>query len=371
MKKLLPIVMLICTLADENSLQAQWVQTNGAVGDYIRCFAVSDTNLFAGANVLGEGVFLSTNNGTSWTAVDSGLINLEAEIPAVNALAISGTDLFAGTSGGLFRSTNNGKTWVEVDSGLISSFYPDVTALVFSGTNLFAATELSVGLSTNDGTSWTAVDSGLSSPPSGVFYGEVISLAVSPNGVGGTNLFAGSGTYGIFLSTNNGTSWTVVDSGLTGEPTSAIAISGKNIVANSHGKLFLSTNNGTSWTAIDSGLTSGDNATISCFAVSGTNLFAGSSSYGVFLSTDSGISWAAVNTGLTSLGVNSLAVSGTNLFAGTSGGVWRRSLSEMITSVKNLITDLPMQFDLARTTQTHSTQRRLSALSYRLTVLLP
>lgn len=90
MKKLLPIVMLISILVDENSLQAQWVQTNGAAGNYIRCFAVSDINLFAGANVLGEGVFLSTNNGTSWTAVDSGLINLETEIPAVNALAISG-----------------------------------------------------------------------------------------------------------------------------------------------------------------------------------------------------------------------------------------------------------------------------------------
>ena len=54
-----------------------------------------------------------------------------------------------------------------------------------------------------------------------------------PNGSGGTNLFAGSGTYGIFLSTNNGTNWTVVDSGLTGEPTTAIASSGGNIAANS------------------------------------------------------------------------------------------------------------------------------------------
>ena len=40
MKKLLPIVMLISILVDENSLQAQWVQTNGAAGNYIRCFCL-------------------------------------------------------------------------------------------------------------------------------------------------------------------------------------------------------------------------------------------------------------------------------------------------------------------------------------------
>jgi hypothetical protein len=50
---------------------------------------------------------------------------------------------------------------------------------------------------------------------------------------------------------------------------------------------------------------------------------------------------------LTDTSVNALAVSGTNLFAGTSGGgVWRRPLSEMITSVEMLSTDLPTRFSL-------------------------
>jgi len=40
-------------------------------------------------------------------------------------------------------------------------------------------------------------------------------------------------------------------------------------------------------------------------------------------------------------------VSGTNLFAATSdGGVWRRPLSEMITSVEGLSTNLPVHFRL-------------------------
>jgi hypothetical protein len=50
---------------------------------------------------------------------------------------------------------------------------------------------------------------------------------------------------------------------------------------------------------------------------------------------------------LTNPYVRALAVSGTNLFAGTgNGGVWRRPLSEMITSVERLSTDLPTHFSL-------------------------
>jgi len=50
---------------------------------------------------------------------------------------------------------------------------------------------------------------------------------------------------------------------------------------------------------------------------------------------------------LTSTGIKSLAISGTYLYAGTGhGGVWRRPLSEMITSVERLSTDAPTQFRL-------------------------
>jgi len=59
---------------------------------------------------------------------------------------------------------------------------------------------------------------------------------------------------------------------------------------------------------------------VSCFTVSGSNIFAGSELGGVILSTDNGITWNAVNTGLTNTDVRALASSGANLFAGTSGG---------------------------------------------------
>src|SRR5450759_3571560 len=78
-----------------NTSQAQWVQANGPYGGFVRCFLVNGANLFAGT--YGGGVFLSTNNGTSWTAVNSGLTNTN-----IRCLAVSASNLFAGTDDGVF-----------------------------------------------------------------------------------------------------------------------------------------------------------------------------------------------------------------------------------------------------------------------------
>jgi photosystem II stability/assembly factor-like uncharacterized protein len=108
MRKQLLILLLVSL--GSNTAPAQWVQTNGPYGGLVNCFAVSGTNLFAGTR---GGVFLSTNNGTSWTAVNTGLTNTD-----VTSLAVSGTNLFAGTFGGVFLSTNNGTSWTAVNTGL-------------------------------------------------------------------------------------------------------------------------------------------------------------------------------------------------------------------------------------------------------------
>ena len=149
------LTILLCILSVQIS-NAQWVQTNGPYGGRVECLAASGTNLFAGTYV---GVFLSTNNGTSWTEVNSGLTNTN-----VRSLAVSGTNLFAGThGGGVFLSTNNGASWTAVNNGLVSPF---VYAFAVSGGNLFAGTLGNGGgvfLSTNNGTSWTLVNNGLTS----------------------------------------------------------------------------------------------------------------------------------------------------------------------------------------------------------------
>ena len=75
------------------------------------------------------------------------------------ALAVSGTNLFAGTDGvASFFPPTTAQAGREVNTGLTNT---DVCALAVSGTNLFAGTRRRCFLSTNNGTSWTEVNTGL------------------------------------------------------------------------------------------------------------------------------------------------------------------------------------------------------------------
>jgi hypothetical protein len=74
MKRIACIAVLVAFMfTTTTSILAQWVPTKGPYGGEVTSFAVSGTNLFAGT--WGGGVFLSTNNSTSWTAVNTGLTN--------------------------------------------------------------------------------------------------------------------------------------------------------------------------------------------------------------------------------------------------------------------------------------------------------
>ena len=127
-------ISLVLGMLMPSALYSRWVKPNGPSGSPLMVFAVSGTNIFAGTQgppgVQGRGVFVSTNNGTSWTAVNSGLTNTD-----VRALAVSGTNLFAGTGGGgVYLSTNNGTSWSAAGTDLTCISFcgltnPDVCAL--------------------------------------------------------------------------------------------------------------------------------------------------------------------------------------------------------------------------------------------------
>ena len=96
-----------------------------------------------------EDIRLSTDNGTTWTAaVDSGL-----GYPSIQSLAVSGGALFAGTVHGVFLSTDNGASWTAVNSGLTDT---SILSMAVGGGNVFAGTDSGgVFLTTNNGETWT------------------------------------------------------------------------------------------------------------------------------------------------------------------------------------------------------------------------
>jgi hypothetical protein len=306
---------------------SSWITIDsGLTETYVLSLAVSGDTIFAGTN--GNGVFLSTNNGARWSAV--GL-----PVADVKCLAVSGGTIFAGSNHGISYSINNGARWSEDDSVngvswpagdsmLINTL---VTALAVSGDTIFAGTAgLGIYRSTNNGTSWTAVDSGLADS-------NIQCLALN-----GKNIFAGTNN-GIFLSTNNGTVWTAVDSGLTTTDVRAFAVSGSAILAGTDdGGVFRSTNNGKYWNQSDSGL---GGAEVQALAISGNNVVAGTLRGGVFLSTNGGTSWTPVSSVSGGPIIWSLAMSGNNIFAGTDYGVYL--------STNNGVSWTPVNFGLTDT----------------------
>jgi hypothetical protein len=107
-----PLTLFFVLALSASVASAQWVQIS-APGGQVWSFAVSGTNLFAATS---HGVFLSTNTGSSWKEVNSGM-PYEKE---VRALVLCGTRLFAATTGGVgaYLSTDSGASWVPASTGL-------------------------------------------------------------------------------------------------------------------------------------------------------------------------------------------------------------------------------------------------------------
>jgi len=272
-----------------------------------------------------SGVYYSNDYGLNWF-VNQHLLNVD-----IMSLSVKDTTIFAGTAFyGIFRSTDNGLTWTEANAGMSTKL---IHSIIIKGDDIFAGTGNSVYISKDNGANWESVNNGLN-------Y-NTRALAVS-----GNNLYAGT-YWGAYLSTDNGTSWTPINTGMTDTTIiSCFAVNGNYIYAGTDAEgIYLSTNNGNNWTAIDSGLIS-KTTSIYSFAVYKNNIFM-SGNGGVYLSTNNGLSWKAINTGLPNTSVTSLAIMGTNLYAGTWGdSVWVRPINEIITRIRDQKLQIPALFKL-------------------------
>ena len=258
--------------------------------------SVSGANVFAANNR--NGIFLSIDNGITWSPTNFSWLMPTALSFALSSNGTGGTNVFAGTyGGGVYLSTDNGANWkvVSIDHASL-----DYLSLAVSGSNLLGGTDKGVFLSTNNGANWTPTNLTTSTD----------AFAISPNAPGDTILFAGTLSNGVWLSSDKGASWQpTAGNGLTSSSIWSIAVA------------------------------PGAGGTI------GTSLIAGTDS-GVFLSTNYGTNWMRVNYGLMDVTIRACAISGTNLFVGTwGGGVWRRPLSNL-TDVENLSADVPTHFIL-------------------------
>ena len=286
---------------------------------------VSDQTLFIGTKF--HGVWKTTDGGSSWTDVNSGLSILDVRSLAISPNYATDKTLFAGTAdGGIFRTLDGGGSWTRVDGGGISS---DVVALAISPDyandgHIFAAAQYSgVFASTDWGDTWTGRSNGLTD--TGLY-----NIAISPNyGVDAT-LFTTAWS-SIYKSTNQGYTWTVAST-ILGTFTLAFSPDYANdeTLFAGGGLMLRSTDRGSNWMQVgdDPGWADIRTLAISPDYVTDKTLFAGDFwGGGVFRSKDRGQSWQQVlpgcyNDGL-SLSPNYAQDETVFVGRGTAGGIWK------------------------------------------------
>jgi hypothetical protein len=318
MKLRLPVLSLFAVLIAVGSGHSQWVRISNIGGGTVNCFTARDTTIYVGTT---GGLFISTNNGTSWATSSSN--------QAINSLLVSGNNIIVGSvaRGMSLVSTDNATTWNLCNTGSVSICF--ISFLSNGGTLLGGSDGSGIFRSTDNGLSWK-----LTSP---AWSYKVNSFAVVD-----ANIFAGA-SGGIFRSTDNGYTWTMLNTGPYPINVTSLAAVGLHLYAGTTSGVLLSTNGGTSWSDLRNPATM---EFVSCLAVSGYTLFEGTT--GVYFLNDGESSWTSFNYGMvTYTAVKNLLVCGRYLYALTGDqGMYRRPLSEMVTSVEKLSADVPTHFSL-------------------------
>jgi ligand-binding sensor domain-containing protein len=191
-----------------------WTNYGGQGGnDVIRGLAVGAHGLvYAGTSRIGQfrdgGIARSTNYGASWTRVNNGLPTTDSISGNAQALAVKANGfVIAGIWGyGIYVSTDSGATWSAIDTGATTGFTStSIRALTVNADGtIFAATDgQGVYRSTDNGAHWTQINTGLT---------LTSCYAMTSNSLG--HLFVGT-LNGVSRSTDNGDHWTEIASGIT------------------------------------------------------------------------------------------------------------------------------------------------------------
>jgi hypothetical protein len=256
------------------------------------------------------GVFESTNNQlVAWRARPVGL-----KSGKITALTHSGKELYAATAdSGVFIFNGfdgNDRFWNKINNGLASLNISSLLAL--DSTTILAGTKGSgLFLTTDKGQNWAVVNSNL-----------LNDKKISALTKGGDRLFALVEDGGVFASDDNGANWFDLNDQntlniLKSKYFTYNAITNELLVSNASGLWVLqsaSTTTNPTYTAALTGLPI--NIHIHNLANNGVNWYVSSHS-GVFSTNANVVNWTEQNTGLTTINVGTVVVSGNVIIAGT------------------------------------------------------
>jgi len=248
-------------------------------------------------------------------------------------------------NGSIGRSTNGGSSFMSATSGLDLTYSNWSTPIVMDKNNpqiLYCGT-YKVHKSTNGAASWTAISPDLAKAHI-ANLGTITTLDVSKSNPG--VIYAGTDDANVWVTTNSGTNWSLINSGLPNRWVTRLTINkdSANIcyvslsgykVDSTGAHIFRTTNYGQNWTAINGNL---PDAPINDIIIDNNNsnkLYIGTD-YGVMITTNLGQSWSVLGGGLpSSVPVHDLTLhQNTNqLFAWTHG---RSAFKMYLTPIQNI-----------------------------------
>ncbi len=282
-------------------------------------------NLYLGTG--GYGVYKSTDNGYSFSQINSGLTNL-----IINDLVFDvDHNLFAATNQGAFKSTDYGTTWQSVLPATAKIYSLITSARGFSLETFGGGDASFYLLETNN--NWNGGTNDLS--------GAVYDIAYSPQ----MNKYIAACDGGVFSSATDYIAWTKIDYNRCRAIT--IGKNGEIFIGLSGGNIKRSTDNGATWE--DAGWISGH---INALITDNDGSIYAAHDWGISKSTNNGTNWGDFisGVGVTGAGKETLCLGlagGGIMYAGTLGLGLFKSINP-VSEVNSEIENIPTEFSLSQ-----------------------
>lgn len=322
MKKFFLLFGMIIYLS--NSCFSQWEACNTGLNTaksrtvFALCF--KGQKLFAATN---DGVYLSTDNGMTWSSRNNGNY-----LQGTWGLGINGDLMLAGGWGGVFISKDEGLNWTYKGNGITDSV---VRVFQFINDKIIIASDDNsnggrIYVSTDECDTWAIKEIG---PP----FTRPACLILKDNLLF-ASVNAAFGNYGVFLSTDYGDTWEFKGKNISSNDlVNTLVYDDTNLYLGSYGQfggVYLSSDNGENWTLMDNGLKVENKDTkVSVIFNTGKMLLAGMYAKGIFISNDKANSWHEKNNGLSNLTIRTFAMNKDYIFTGTYGGVFRAKIDDL------------------------------------------
>jgi photosystem II stability/assembly factor-like uncharacterized protein len=285
---------------------ANWVAVNSGFGvarSFVTLGFAGSTLLAGCAHQLGSsGVYRSVDDGGSWTICNRGFTTqADSDVEAFASITVGATTYFyAGTGDGVFISTTDGTSWTRISNGLpigggSSALAVNPGSGGIAGITLFTGIDYNgIYRSTDNGANWSATNDGL--PNTGGQYIDAFKVSPAPVGTV-NNVFAVSGV--VYVSTNNGVKWW--DTGwpysIAG-PATSLTINGDYLFAGEFGSFGgiwkYSLKPDTGWVVQQSGTS---DTLYSVKAINDNVVWTAGTNGGIFRTTNGGAGWTSVGGG--------------------------------------------------------------------------